>query len=422
MEKRRHPLRPGSEVNTLPANPAALQRHWSAPSPVESKLSWSNPRTRAIVWQIGVVAAICVIVVLIALQTVSNLKARSIASGFGYLNRATGFEISPGPLAYSSRNTYARALELGLINTLRVSVLAILISSALGVLIGIARLSSIWVVAAISRLYVEALRNTPLLLQLLFWYSLSQVLPEPRHALSPIPGVFLCLRGLYLPSLAWRGGQLWLVGILVALLIIAPPILARSQRRRDQTEDRLLTAPRVTGTLLALLSAAIIIVRPMVAIERPVLTGFDFHGGLSISPEFAALLIGLSTYTAAFIGEIVRGGILAVNNGQTEAAAALGLSRGQTLRRVILPQALPVIIPPATSQFLGLVKNSSLAVAIGYPDLISITSTTLNQTGQAIEAITIVMILYLAISLAISLGMNFYQWSLPSHTTAGRAL
>jgi len=406
---------------TLP-NAAAAQRSWSKPPQSEPRLSWSNPRTRAIVWQIAVVAIMCVIVTLIAIQTAANLKARSITSGFGYLSRATGFEISPGPLAYSSRNSYARALELGLINTLRVSFLAILTSAVLGVLIGVARLSNVWVLATVSRLYVEALRNTPLLLQLLFWYSLSQMLPDPRHALSLIPGVFLCLRGLYLPSLAWHGGQLWLVGVLVALLIIAPPILARSQRRRDQTEDRLLTLPRVTGTLLALLSAAIIIVRPMVTIERPVLAGFDFHGGLSVSPEFAALLIGLSTYTAAFIGEIVRGGILAVNRGQTEAAAALGLSRGQILRRVVLPQDLPVIIPPATSQFMGLVKNSSLAVAIGYPDLISITSTTLNQTGQAIEAITIVMILYLAISLAISLGMNLYKRSLPSHTTAGRAL
>jgi general L-amino acid transport system permease protein len=310
-------------------------------------------------------------------------------------------------------------LELGLINTLRVSFLAIMISAVLGVLIGVARLSSIWVLATISRLYVEALRNTPLLLQLLFWYSLSQMLPGPRHALSPIPGVFLCLRGLYLPSLAWHGGQIWLVGVLVALLILAPPILARSQRRREQTEGTRLTAPLVIGTLLALLAAAIIIARALLTVEYPTLVGFDFHGGLSISPEFAALLVGLSTYTAAFIGEIVRGGILAVNRGQTEAAAALGLSRGQTFRRVILPQALPVIIPPATSQFLGLVKNSSLAVAIGYPDLISITSTTLNQTGQAIEAITIVMILYLAISLAISLGMNLYHRSLTSRRMAG---
>jgi general L-amino acid transport system permease protein len=199
------------------------------------------------------------------------------------------------------------------------------------------------------------LRNTPLLVQLLFWYSLLQALPALREALNPIPGVFLSCRGLFLPGVEWHRGHPW------------------------------------------------------VSVERPALVGFDFHGGLSITPEFAALLIGLSTYTAAFIGEIVRGGIVAVDRGQTEAALALGLSRGRALRLVVLPQALRVIVPPTTSQFLNLAKNSSLAVAIGYPELISITNTTLNQTGQAIEAIVLAMIVYLAISLTISLAMNRYN-------------
>ena len=197
------------------------------------------------------------------------------------------------------------------------------------------------------------LRNTPLLLQLFFWYALSQSLPPPQQALNPVPGVFLCFRGLYLPALAWHDGASFL--------------------------------------------------------EWPELVGFDFRGGTSISPEFAALLIGLTSCTAAYLGEIVRGGILAVDQGQKDAAAALGLSRGRALRLIVLPQALPVIIPPATSQFLNLVKNSSLAVAIGYPDLISVTNTTLNQTGQAIEALTLAMIVYLAISLTISLCMNIYN-------------
>jgi general L-amino acid transport system permease protein len=206
--------------------------------------------------------------------------------------------------------------------------------------------------------YVEVLRNTPLLLQLFFWYSLSQALPGPRDALHPLPGVFVCFRGIFLPGPAWHGGYPW------------------------------------------------------IAIERPAFVGFDFRGGLSISPEFAALLIGLSTYTAAFIAEIVRGGILAVDRGQTEAAAALGLSRRSVRRLVVMPQAWPVIIPPATSQFLNLAKNSSLAVAIGYPDLISVTSTTLNQTGQAVEALALAMVVYLAISLTISLAMNLYDRAL----------
>jgi general L-amino acid transport system permease protein len=309
---------------------------------------------------------------------------------------------------------------LGLLNTLRVALLGILISTALGLLIGVARLSNIWVVSTISRAYVEVLRNTPLLLQLLFWYSLSQALPAPRNALNPIPGVFLCLRGLFLPSLAWRDGYLALGGALLALVTLVPLILDRSRRRREQTGRGLPTARLVTGAAVVLLSAVIVIGRPVVTVERPALIGFDFRGGISISPEFAALLIGLSTYTAAFIGEIVRGGILAVDRGQAEAAAALGLSRGKVLRFVVLPQALRVIVPPTTSQFLNLIKNSSLAVAIGYPDLISITNTTLNQTGQAIEAITLVSILYLAISLAVSLAMNRYNGAVTSRARGGR--
>jgi len=301
-----------------------------------------TPRTRAVAWQVAVVALVVAIAAAVAVQTAANLELRGIASGFGYLTRAAGFEISRGPIAYSSRDTYARALGVGFLNTIRVSLLAIVIATALGLLIGVARLSNIWIVAALSKAYVEVMRNTPLLLQLLFWYAVSQALPDPRHALNPLPGVFLCFRGLYLPSLA------------------GPPVFA----------------------------------------------GFDFHGGIAISPEFAALLIGLSTCTAAFIGEIVRGGILAVGKGQTEAAASLGFSRGQRLWLIVFPQALRVIVPPTTSQFLNLVKNSSLAVAIGYPDLLSITSTTLNQTGQAIEAIALAALVYLTISLTISLFMN----------------
>jgi len=199
------------------------------------------------------------------------------------------------------------------------------------------------------------LRNTPLLLQLLFWYSLLQALPGPRAALNPLPGVFLCFRGLFVPSPIWQAAYPW------------------------------------------------------IAIDRPVLAGFGFQGGASVSPEFAALLIGLTTYTAALIGEIVRGGVLAVDKGQSEAAAALGLSRARILRLVVLPQALRVIIPPTTSQYLNVVKNSSLAVAIGYPDLLSITNTTLNQTGQAIEAITLAMVVYLFVSVSLSLAMNAYN-------------
>ena len=331
-----------------------------------SRPSWSDPRTRASVWQVLVVVIVVVIIAAVARQTAVNLRLRGIASGFGYLTRSAGFEISQGPVPYSSRETYARALGVGLVNTLRVAFLGIVIAAVLGASIGIARLSTIWVVSSISRAYVEIVRNTPLLLQLLFWYSLSQTLPGPREALHVLPGVFLCVRGLFLPSLAWHAGY------------------------------------------------------PLVTVDYPVFVGFNFRGGLSIAPEFAALLIGLSTYTAAFIAEIVRGGVLAVGKGQWEAAMALGLSRVNVLRLVVLPQASRAIIPPTTSQFLNLTKNSSLAVAIGYPDLISITNTTINQTGQAVEAIALAMSVYLAISLAVSLSMNVYNGAVASHERGTR--
>jgi general L-amino acid transport system permease protein len=322
---------------------------------IRSRLSWSDPRARAIVWQILVVAGVVAIVAAIAVQTANNIRERGIASGFGFLDRAAGFEIARGPIEFSSRDTYTRALLVGLLNTLRVSLIGIVLATALGVACGVARLSNVWVVSTTARGYLEMMRNTPLLLQLLFWYSLSQALPAPREALNPLPGVFLCFRGLFLPSLIWTSGYRW------------------------------------------------------IAVERPMLVSFGFQGGVSVSPEFAALLVGLTTYTAALIGEIVRGGILAVDKGQSEAAAALGLSRGKILRLVVLPQALRVIIPPTTSQFLNLLKNSSLAVAIGYPDLISITNTTLNQTGQAIEAIALAMTVYLVVSVSLSIAMNVYN-------------
>ena len=322
---------------------------------IRPRPSWSSARARTIGWQLAIVTVAMAVVGTIGVQTAINLRARGIASGFEFLGRPAGFEIARGLLAFSSRETYARALLVGLLNTVRVSFLGIAIATVLGLAIGIARLSGVWIVSAVARAYVEVVRNTPLLLQLLFWYALTQGLPAPSDALSPLPGVYLCFRGLFLPAPTWHDGFPW------------------------------------------------------IGLERPTLAGFGFQGGISISPEFAALLVGLSIYTAAFIGETVRGGILAVGRGQAEAAAALGLSRLHALRFVVLPQALRVIIPPSTTQFLNLFKNSSLSVAIGFPDLMSITNTTLNQTGQAIEAIALAMAVYLTLSLAVSAGMNLYN-------------
>jgi general L-amino acid transport system permease protein len=369
--------------------------------------SWHNPRLRAVVWQVLAVVSVAAIVAAVATQTAANLQLRGLASGFDYLHRAAGFEVTPGPLSYTSRDTYARALALGLVNTLRVAAIGIVLATVLGLLVGVARLSTIWAASRLAAGYVEVVRNTPLLLQLLFWYSLTQALPGPREALRLLPGVFLCSRGIFAPGLVWDHGWRWVGGALLTVALLAPIIIAASRRRREQTGRGLPTIRLLAGAALVLLWAAVATGRPQV--EHPAFTGFDFHGGLAVTPEFAALLVGLSTYTAAFIAEIVRGGILAVDRGQTEAAMALGLSRRRVLRLVVLPQALRVIIPPANSQFLNLFKNSSLAVAIGYPDLISITNTSLNQTGQAIESIAVAMTCYLAIGLLMSLVMNLYN-------------
>jgi general L-amino acid transport system permease protein len=326
---------------------------------------------RQIGWQVIVLAIIGAVLVALAVQAVENLRERGIASGFDYLWRTAGFEIAPGPIAYASTDTYARALTLGLLNTLRVAIAGALAASVLGVAIGIARLSRWRLLSIAARAYVELLRNTPLLLQLLCWYALTQRLPASREAFNPLPSVYLSVSGLFVPGLSWQHGA-WQGGMW-------------------QSGAWHGGAP---------------------AIVWPAFAGFDFHGGWSITPEFAALFLGLSTCTAAFIAEIVRGGILAIDRGQTEAASALGLSRAATLRFVVLPQALRLIVPPLTSQYLNLAKNSSLAMAVGYPDLMSITNTTLNQTGQAIEAIALAMAVYLCLSLAASFAMNAWHRTL----------
>jgi general L-amino acid transport system permease protein len=320
------------------------------PRPAASRLSWHRARTRAWCYQLAAIGVVVLVAALVASQTAINLRQRSIASGFGYLGRSAGFEIAASPISYSSSDTYARALGVGVINTLRVTALGIAFATVLGTLVGVARLSRIWIASTAAGAYIEVMRNTPLLLQLLFWYSLFQLLPDLRHAWHPAPGIFLCDRGLFLAGFTWSGFTLHL--------------------------------------------------------DVPSLSGFGFRGGTYVTPEFAALVMGLTLYTAAFVGEIVRGGISAVDRGQIEAAAALGLSRRRTLRLVVLPQALPAIVPPLASQYLALAKNSSLAVAIGYPDLIATTTSTLNQTGQAIEAIAVAMACYLGLSLAIALPMG----------------
>jgi general L-amino acid transport system permease protein len=308
---------------------------------------WRSARGKRIAYQAAAIGAAVLVAWFLVSNTIQNLEERRIASGFGFLGREAGFEIGESAfLRYSASDSYLRALVVGLTNTLAVALIGVVLATGLGTAVGLFRLSKNFLLRTLSAAYVEIIRNVPLLVQLFFWYAvITEGMPGPREALSPLPGVFLSNRGIFVPTFS----------------------------------------------------------------SVPELQGFNFTGGATLSPEFAALLLGLVAYTAAFIAEIVRAGILAVDRGQGEAAHALGLSRPQTTRLVILPQALRVIIPPMTSQYLNLTKNSSLAVAIGYPDLVSIANTAMNQTGQAIEGITIIMAVYLTISLSISAFMNWYN-------------
>jgi general L-amino acid transport system permease protein len=372
-------------------------------------LSWSDERFRGLVWQVLVVGLVLGVIAWLWRNTVHNLDTRHIASGFGFLFGEAGMPIADALIPYRPGDTYLRALAAGVLNTLRVALIGILLATILGTLIGIARLSKNWLLAKLAAVYVETLRDLPLLLQLLAWYALLQGLPAARQALSPVGGVFLSNRGLVVPTLARQGAHVW---VLLALILgIAATWLYRSAARARQMRDG--QPRRVWPALLVLILALPLGVGALAGaswrVDWPELRGFNFAGGAVLSPEYVALLLALTTYTAAFIAEIVRAGILSVSRGQWEASQALGLRRGLALRLVVLPQALRVIVPPMTSQYLNLTKNSSIAVAIGYQDIVSIANTTLNQTGQAIEGIALIMAVFLAISLGISFAMNWYN-------------
>lgn len=372
-------------------------------------LSINNPIVRAILAQLGVALAVALVAWYLVGNTMDNLARLSIASGFGFLDREAGFQIGETLVEFGPQDHYSTAFLVGILNTLKVSGIGILLATLLGVVLGIARLSSNWLVARIAAFYVETVRNVPLLLQLFLWYGLlTEGLPGPRQALAPLPGVFLSNRGLKLPAPADDPIWAWVAALFGLGIILTLVIAAWNAKRQAATGKRLSLLPIGLGLILGL-PLLVLLASGGGAIDMPVLQGFNFRGGMTLSPEFAALLFGLVIYTAAFIGEIVRSGILAVPKGQTEAATALGLTRGQLLRLVVLPQALRVIIPPTTSQYLNLTKNSSLAVAIGYPDFVSIANTTINQTGQAVEGVLSIMAAYLIISLSLSFLMNWYN-------------
>jgi general L-amino acid transport system permease protein len=367
-----------------------------------------------VVFQVLFVAALIWLGAEIVENARANLAAQRVSSGFGFLSNNAGFDVSQSLIPYSGSDSYVRVFFVGLLNTLLVAVVGIFFATIIGFLVALGRLSPNWLLSRIAGGYVELVRNLPLLFQLLFWYkAVLAALPNPRQSYSLFDWLFLSNRGLVIPkAVASPGLDAFLIAIAIAL--VAAFVLRRYARRELLDKGRKVTIwPYVLGALVVLpLLAMVIFGRPF-TLEMPVLRGFNFAGGARVIPELVALALALSTYTAAFIAEIVRAGIMSVHKGQMEAGASLGLSRGQTLRMIVVPQAMRVILPPLTNQYLNLTKNSSLAVAIGYPDLVSVfAGTTLSQTGQAIEIISITMGVYLLISLVTSAIMSFYGWRL----------
>ena len=370
-----------------------------------------RPEVRQFIYQVVLVVLLLALFYMLVHNTAANLRKQNIASGFDFIGRTAGFDVSQTLIAFNSSMTYGRAFLVGLLNTLLVAALGIVVATVLGFVIGIARLSNNWLIARLATVYVEIIRNIPLLLQLFFWYfAVLKALPPPRQSLALPGGGFLNVRGLYLPSPVPEPG-FEIVGLTIFVGIIAAVLLDGWARRRQRLTGQQFP---VFWTSLALIVGLPLVVHLILGspllFEYPELKGFNFQGGMVLQPEFLALLLGLSIYTASFIAEIVRAGIQGVSKGQKEAALAIGLTQGQSLRLVVIPQAMRIIIPPLTSQFLNLTKNSSLAVAIGYPDLVSVWSgTVLNQTGQAVEVILVTMCVFLAISLITSAFMNWFN-------------
>jgi general L-amino acid transport system permease protein len=369
-----------------------------------------RPEVRQVAWQVALLLALVFALVWVVQNVAANLRRQNIASGFDFLGRVSGFDVSQSLIEYSNLSTYGRAFWVGLLNTLLVAVLGIVSATVLGFVVGIARLSSNWLIAKLAAAYVEIVRNVPLLLQLFFWYAaVLQTLPSPRQSYVLPGGAFLNVRGLYLPAPVAQPGFGAVALALAAGLVLAIGVWLWARRHQVLTGERFPAFWTGLAAIIGLPLAVFLAVGSPLRFDYPQLQGFNFQGGITVLPELMALLLGLSIYTASFIAEIVRAGILGVPKGQTEAAQALGLSRGLTLRLVVVPQATRIVIPPLTSQYLSLIKNSSLAVAIGYPDFVSVTGTVLNQTGQAVEVILMTMGVYLAISLLTSMFMNWFN-------------
>ncbi len=372
---------------------------------------WNDPKYRALFFQIVLVLALGYFITTIVNNTLTNMESRGISTGFAFLSEPAGFGILQSLIEFDESHTYGRTFFVGLLNTMLVAGLGIFLATILGFIMGVARLSRNWVVAKVATFYIEIFRNIPLLLQIFFWYfAVLGALPSVRQSMSLGAGVEFNNRGLYLPAPVPENGFA-IVGWLFLAGIIASILLARwANKRQESTGQQFPVFFSSLGMIFGLPLLVFFVMGSPLSWDYPMLKGFNFQGGISIIPELLALLLALTIYTGTFIAETVRAGINAVSHGQTEAAMALGLNRSKTMRLIIIPQAMRVIIPPLTSQYLNLAKNSSLATAVGYPDIVAVfMGTTLNQTGQAVEITMMTMGVYLTISLVISMFMNWFN-------------
>jgi general L-amino acid transport system permease protein len=385
--------------------PAASPESPADPQPVPDRgIDW-----RSLGQDAATVLLAALLLYYLATTAAHNLAEQGIASGFGFLDQEAGFEIGEHWIPYDPSAPYYRALLVGLLNTVQLALVAIVLTTVLGTLLGIARVSRNWLASRLSAAYVELFRNIPLLLQIVFWIALMRQLPPPRQALAPLPGVFLTNRGIIHAVPAEDPAHLWMLLALAAGVALSVLLGYLSRRRREATGRPLPTLALSFGLVVVLPFATWLSFGAPSALDVPELHSFNFRGGATQSPEFVALLVGVVAYTSAFVAEVVRSGIQAVDAGQREAGRSLGLREGQIMARVVLPQALRVIVPPMTTQYVNIAKDSSLGVAIGYPELVSVGNTTMNQTGQTIEMLSIIFLVYLTLGYLLALFMNWYN-------------